>query len=230
MSEMRRYSHVLFDFDGVLCDSLADAMAVFNEIREREFPQLPCVSCREDMTIVYGGSLRTALSKWLSAADGRRFFDLHSAAMAERSDNLSAFPGVNALLEGLPPRSCSIVTSAYSRAVEAILSRGCGGTPASIRTIAGRELRKPKSEKILTILTEMNVPPQRAIYVGDTESDILYCKDVPMDVIAVGYGYHPVDYLRDKGATHVVEGVDELRELVRAVLESPQANGNNVDD
>jgi phosphoglycolate phosphatase-like HAD superfamily hydrolase len=79
----------------------------------------------------------------------------------------------------------------------------------------GRETRLSKTEKIRTLLGNIGISSSQAIYVGDLESDILYCADVPIDVIGVGYGYHPATYLAERGATYTVETVQDLSRLLR---------------
>jgi phosphoglycolate phosphatase-like HAD superfamily hydrolase len=211
----RSYKHFFFDFDGVICDSLATAVEAFNAIRDTEYPQLPRISNpSEDMTIVYAGSLRTCLLPWLSEEDARRFFDLHSSRMAQLAPDLNIFSGVGAVLSLLNPKKCSIVTSAYSQAVQAILGKDAGFDADCLFKIAGRELRQTKTDKIRAILNELKLGAEDAVYVGDLESDILYCRDVPMDIISVSYGYHPRHYLARQRPDYLVGSVEELGALI----------------
>jgi phosphoglycolate phosphatase-like HAD superfamily hydrolase len=221
---MPSYEHVLFDFDGVLCDSLDAAMAEFNALATGEFPALPVVGGPDDMVTVYGGSLRTCLSSWLDAADHRRFFDAHSAAMAARAagGGLRLFPGIDALLTALPPGSASIVTSAYSDAVRAMLAPD-GVLPSAIGVIAGRERRQIKTDKIRDVLAEGGLRVDQALYAGDLESDVLYCRDVPIDMVAVSYGYHPAWHLETCRPAYLVDDVAALTALLGRVL-APVAN------
>lgn len=213
----QKYRHFIFDFDGVVCDSLSAAIEAFNRIREEHFPTLPQVGCQQDMTIVYAGSLRTCLASWLSETEGRRFFDLHSAAMAERARELKTFPGIGRVLSLLGPRAVSIVTSAYSQAVREILNKDPDFNEQCLYQIAGRELRQSKTEKITNILSGLGLTPEQAVYVGDLESDILYCRNVPIDIIAVSYGYHPYEYLTLKNPTYCVGSVGELQSLLAQI-------------
>ena len=216
---LKKYQHFIFDFDGVLCDSLQFAVDEFNRIRANHFPGLPAVHGQHDMTVVYGGSLRTCLHSWLSVDDSKRFFDLHSAAMAARAQDLSLFEGVADTLTSLGPQRCSIVTSAYSEAVRAILAKDSLFDERCVYQIAGRELHQTKTEKINGILSGLNISASDAVYVGDLESDILYCSQVPIDIVAVGYGYHPAEYLSGKNPTYCVSSVNELRALLSELRE-----------
>ncbi len=210
----KTYQHFIFDFDGVVCDSLPVAIEEFNRLREEHFPALPNIRGQDDMKTVYAGSLRSCLHTWLSEDDGKRFFDLHSAAMAARAGDLSLFGGIAAALTALGTNSVSIVTSAYSQAVLEILTKDPRFDRNCIHEIAGRELRQSKTQKINNILSGLNLSSTEAVYVGDLESDILYCCQVPIDIVAVGYGYHPYDYLVSKNPTYCVGSVEELSDLL----------------
>lgn len=211
------YRHIIFDFDGVLCDSLPHAILAANSIREEHFEELPPVETKEDMAYLYRGALSTCLHRWISGSDARRFFDLHSAAMSSIRGELGTYPGIGSLFDALPPGSASIVTSAYSDSVKDILS-GDGIDMSSIYTVAGRELGQPKSTKIRNILDELSLDKKDVVYVGDLQSDILYCRDVPVDIISVGYGYHTGEYLRELSPHFYVDSVGELQDLVGRVL------------
>lgn len=212
----KTYKHFIFDFDGVICDSLGAAIESFNSLREEEFPLLPRVCNGQDgMAIVYSGPLRTCLLPWLTEEESKRFFDLHSLRMAQLASSLKTFPGIGAILALLSPQRCSIVTSAYSQAVQEILDADPDFDASCLFRIAGREFRQTKTDKIKEILKDLDILPEEAIYVGDLESDILYCRDVPIDIISVGYGYHSCKYLSSKHPDYLAGNVEELTSLIQ---------------
>lgn len=215
---MNGYHHVLFDFDGVLCDSAQIAIAEFNRLRELKFPSLPELKFKDDLSAVYTGPLRTCLKKWLSDEDAKNFFDMHSSAMASRAGQLATFPGIGSLFSELPQQGASIVTSAYSDAARRILGRDKSFDARALFRIAGRELRRSKTEKIRGILADLALDAAECLYVGDLESDILYCRDVPLDVAAVTYGYQARAYLEGCKATYLVHSVEDLASLLRNKL------------
>jgi HAD superfamily hydrolase (TIGR01549 family) len=202
----------MFDFDGVLCDSLGAAIAVFNDLRS-SFPALPEIATQDDMVKVYSGSLRTCLSQWLAAPAQKEFFDAHSRQMSYLSERLPLYAGVRELLAEVPDDSASIITSAYARHVSTVLVRH-GVAPDRLLAIAGREQKKSKTDKIRGILESLSLRPDEALYVGDLESDILYCRDVPIDIVAVTYGYHPRWHLATCQPQYLVDSVLELRQLL----------------
>lgn len=206
--------HVIFDFDGVLCDSLAAATAALNQLRLQRFNALPEARTQDDMVTVYGGSLQTCMDEWLSKEDQRAFFDEHSAAMSKLATQLKPFPGIGRLLLSIGSEGSSIVSSAYGDAIKNVLGRDPEFDPRSIFRIAGRELRQTKTEKIRGILEARAIAADAAIYVGDLESDILYCRAVPLRIVSVTYGYHPRWHLARCGPDYLVDSVADLGRLL----------------
>jgi len=217
---------VFFDFDGVLCDSLAAATRSFNVLRT-SFPSLPEVSTKDDMVTAYGGSLKTCLSRWLTTEEHRDFFDRHSALMSETSGELELFPGIGDVLNALEPGTASLVTSAYSDHVRAVLARARPAVDQDkLYAIAGREVEATKTIKIQALAAQLSLQLDDCVYVGDLESDILYCLDVPLDIIAVTYGYHPRWHLQACRPTHLVDSVAELGATLDRILTSREARRN----
>lgn len=214
MTNLKTYKHFIFDFDGVISDSYDLAVQKFNEIRNEKFPQLPQIQSKSDMAIVYAGSLKTCLNKWIGQEGTKEFFSIHSLRMQEASNSLKPYPGIIQVLNSLGVDNVSIVTSSYSEAVKNILSSDKLFDERVVYKIAGRELQQTKTLKILNILNELNLEKDDAVYVGDLESDILYCRDVPIDVISVGYGYHPGEYLQKFSPTYFANSINELRDIL----------------
>jgi phosphoglycolate phosphatase len=214
MKTTKSYKHFIFDFDGVISDSYNLAAQKFNEIRDEMFPQLPRVNSKDDMAVVYAGSLKTCLNQWIGQDGTKEFFNHHSKRMQEASKDIVPFHGVIEVLNSLGRQKASIVTSSYSEAVRGILSKDLSFNEAVIYKIAGRELHQSKTEKILNALAELDLSKDDAVYIGDLESDILYCRDVPIDIISVGYGYHPAEYLQKFTPTYFAHSVSELGDLL----------------
>jgi phosphoglycolate phosphatase-like HAD superfamily hydrolase len=84
--------------------------------------------------------------------------------------------------------------------------------------VIGHEVRQTKTEKILGLLAARNVDPADAVYVGDMESDVLYCRDVPVRCIAVSYGYHPHELLEASGALAVCTSPVQLFDTLETGL------------
>lgn len=214
MEPLKSYKHFIFDFDGVISDSCDLAIEKFNEIREEFYLQLPKIETKNDMTVVYAGPLKSCLNTWIGQEGTKSFFNHHSIRMQEVSETIYPFPGIIQILNSLGEKKVSIVTSSYNIAVKNILSKDKSFNENVIYKIAGRELQQTKTEKIINILSEIGLTKEEVIYVGDLESDILYCRDVPIDIISVGYGYHSPEYLQNLKPTYFAGSISELGNLL----------------
>lgn len=206
------FGHIILDFDGVLADSLSAACEEMNAITERHYPAIPRVAaCAEDMARVYCGPLKTSLRRFgLTDTQSQDFFDRHSTAMQARASAIRPFDDVLKVIGELPRHACSIVTSSYSNAVREILSKSPDYADGMFRFISGRELKEPKSKKITDILEAVGVPARQALHVGDMVSDLVYSRTVSVPFCAVGWGYHPISYLRAFDPDYAVATVDEF--------------------
>lgn len=210
------FGHIILDFDGVLSDSLAVACEELNAISAQFYPVIPRAESAEDMARVYCGPLQTSLRRFgLSDAETKDFFDKHSAAMQARASAVKPFDDVVRVVAELPWQTCSIVTSSYSSAVREILAKSPNYKEGMFRYISGRELRQPKCKKITAILDAVGISSGQALHVGDTVSDLIYSRSVPIPFCAVGWGYHPLPYLRAFDPDFAVASAKEFGRLVK---------------
>lgn len=211
---MKSYRLLFLDFDGVISDSVNICMEEINRLREK-FPSIPEVRTREDMTNVYSVELRHSLYPFgLNDEETREFFDRHSKAMNQRATEVEPFHEVVRAL-----RLCSlpkvVITSSYSEAVYTILRKCEEFHEHFIQSVYGKEQHKTKTEKIRSALELFPVDMTEALYIGDLASDVLYCKDVPVDIACVGYGYHPASYLRKFSPEYILETVKDFAEFLQ---------------
>ena len=216
---MTRYVHVAFDFDGVVADSAAVCAEEINRLR-LHFPTIPEVHSQDDFALIYPGPLRTSLRRFgLSDRCVSDFFDRHSARMMTRARELKPFMPVAKILADMDPARFTIVTSSYSATVRDVLSRSMPIETVDEISILGRELKMKKSAKFKRIMTEKHLRPAELLKIGDMVSDVLYAADAGIDCATVGWGYHPLSYLRAFDARYFLSSPDDLRKLL----------GNNVE-
>jgi phosphoglycolate phosphatase len=90
------------------------------------------------------------------------------------------------------------------------------GWRSHFRTIqtADKAPSKPHPGMLLQALGEANVGAQDAIMVGDTAFDMDMAQAAGVRGVAVTWGYHRADRLRETGASRIVDDVGELREYL----------------
>lgn len=207
---MRKYRLLLLDFDGVISDSLRICMEEINYLARKQFHSVPEVCSREDMVKVYSVKLKHSLYRFgLDDEQTRDFLSRHSQAMNRRAAEIEPFHEV---IQGIA--NCSlpkiIITSSYSSAVYTILQKSSRFDRNLIQRVYGGEQRINKTRKIWDALKLFSTKSSDALFVGDLVSDILYCRDVPIDIACVGYGYHPSDYLIRFAPTYLLETIEDF--------------------
>jgi phosphoglycolate phosphatase len=208
--------HFIFDFDGVIADSLSIALEEINKLRSSDYCALPSVNSQEDMALLYPGPLKTSLRRFgFSDSESKSFFDRHSKAMASRAHEIRPFNHVVSAICSLVPNDYSIVTSAYSSAVRVVLDSSPHFTGIEDECIIGRERNLSKTDKIEQILKCRRLQRSDVLHFGDMVSDLLYSRDARVAFCAVGWGYHPINYIRAFGPDYTASNTDEFITYLR---------------
>jgi phosphoglycolate phosphatase len=210
---------VIFDFDGTLVDS-RKLITESNRVVFGQFGFAP--PSEEDSFALVGMSLEFVL---LQLAGPDAPFEQMVAAYREvlpllRADAAYAevpFEGANELLATLAEHRdvrLGIATGHASHAIVPALERfGWQGHFCTVQT-ADKAPSKPHPGMIIQALSEAGVKAEDAIMIGDTAFDIEMARAADVRGVAVSWGYHRPDRLRDAGAWRVVNGMSELRDCV----------------
>jgi len=137
------------------------------------------------------------------------------------------FDSANELLAALAERRdvrLGIATGHASHAIVPALERfGWQRHFCTVQT-ADKAPSKPHPGMILQALSEAGVRAEDAIMIGDTAFDIEMARGAYVRGVAVSWGYHRPDRLRDAGAWRVVNGMSELRDCLFESI-SPASRG-----
>lgn len=204
----------IFDFDGVLADSLSATMNNINFLSKNGFGKIPLVNNQHDMSSLFDVKLSDSLYKYgYDQKQIKKFFDLHTSLMCRDANKIHVFKEV---FDYIQSSQCpaSIVSSSYSTYMNIILRRDSKDNRVIFDDIFGREEHRAKSDKINTVLSNHGLEKQDIIYIGDTSSDILTCKEIGVEIIAVGYGFHPYEYLVNFEPDYCVNTQSELIQLL----------------
>ena len=210
---------MIFDFDGTLVDSRR-LITESNRVVFGQFGFAP--PSEEDSFALVGMSLELVL---LQLAGPDAPVEKMVAAYREvlpllRADAAYAevpFVGANELLATLAEHRdvrLGIATGHASHAIVPALERfGWQGHFCTVQT-ADKAPSKPHPGMIIQALSEAGVRAEDAIMIGDTAFDIEMARAADVRGVAVSWGYHRPDRLRDAGAWRVVNGMSELRDCL----------------
>lgn len=185
---------VLFDLDGTLIDSAPDLGAAADKMRtDRGLPSLPLSHYRHMAGAGARGMLGLAFEMRPEHPDYDRykeeFFVNYENCMTERT---GVFDGVPEMIEALVQRGLpwGVVTNKSERfslpLTRAMPLFASAGTVVSGDTTPHA---KPHPEPLYEAARRMGVDPQRCVYVGDDERDVVAGHAAGMFTVAATYGY-----------------------------------------
>ena len=185
---------VLFDLDGTLIDSAPDLGAAADKMRtDRGLATLPLVDYRPMAGAGARGMIAVAFGLSPEDADygalKEEFFSNYEACMTQRT---SAFDGVAELIAALDQAGLKwgVVTNKAER-FTLPLTRGMALFGSAQTIVSGDTTphAKPHPAPLLEAARQLNIAPQRCVYVGDDERDILAGRAAGMPTVAAAYGY-----------------------------------------
>jgi len=200
----------LFDFDGVLVDSLEvyhrAVTWCLNKIGQ------PVIRTREEYVALFADNFYTAL-----AARGVDLGALSEALgeYARRVDyygDVQPFAAVLPVLEDLSHgHMLAIISSNSAQAIGKIMARfhhnGC------FRDILGSEFHLSKKAKIDHLVAKYGIAPARTYYVGDTAGDIKEGKAAGIRTVAVTWGWHTREALAAAQPDFLIDNPEELKNI-----------------
>jgi len=194
MSRFDNIQAVLFDLDGTLIDSAPDLGAAADKMRtERGLPSLPLSAYRPMAGAGARGMLGVAFGMTPEhpefPAYREEFFVNYENAMTERTVIFEGVPDMLAALvrSGLP---WGVVTNKASRfTLPLTAAMPLFASAAAIVSGDTTPHSKPHPEPLFEAARRLRVAPERCVYVGDDERDIVAGLAAGMGTVAATYGY-----------------------------------------
>ncbi len=76
-----------------------------------------------------------------------------------------------------------------------------------------RSGEKPAPDTVYAALKELGMPKEGAVYVGDSEVDVMTAKNSGLPCISVLWGFREEVFLKEHGADHFVREPEEIRDF-----------------
>ncbi len=207
---------IIFDFDGVLVDTIEIFSTAVN-IAGEQLNQ-PVDFAPDDLRNIK----RMSIPEIVAAAKvdpqlSHQFIAEIEKVLLERVNQIRLFPKMAELVEQLCELGKLGIVSATSRPVlsQVLLNEGIH---QHFDAVIGGDTPGTKSEKILTIIQKNGSSASRSCMIGDTVSDIEQGKAAGVITVAVSWGWHAIDWLRTATPNYQANQPEDLFTIVSDFL------------
>lgn len=215
------YTACIFDLDGTLTDTLDSLEYSVNETM-KEIGMQPIT--REQCRAFVGNGAKVLIEKALQASGdaglahyGEAFLAYQRIFDANCTYRVKPYPGVPALLDTLKKAGVKLGVLSNKpdrqavRVVEDIFGKGIFDAVHGQRDGIPR---KPDPAPLISIADELGAVPEKVLYVGDSEVDVVTGKAARMDTIAVSWGFRSREALKEAGADRIADTAEEIAQAV----------------
>jgi HAD superfamily hydrolase (TIGR01549 family) len=205
------FALIIFDYDGVLIDSLDIAISAGGEfcrsVSHDRVPTKETIGALQIMTYP-----EIARSVGLPPEQAERFTSHVFDRFMAIGPSMAFFPGIETLLQRIESKNIAIV-SGNARSV--IYAKLAAHTLADIITcILGAFEPGDKAEKIRDACNHFEMDAGLSCMIGDSASDIRYAKRAGVQSIAATWGWQSRDMLVKEDPDFIVNTVHELTALL----------------
>ncbi len=208
---------LIFDLDGTILDTLKDLYEACNYALDAHgFP----TRTMDEVRRFVGNGLARLVE--LAAPEGtdevvraqvlaslKEFYGIHC------NDNTGPYPGIMDLLKELKKQGfrMAVVSNKINSAVGELCKLHFDGIFNFYMGEMDGIKRKPAPDMVWKALEHFGVSKEQAIYIGDSEVDLLTAANSELPCITVTWGFRDRELLLEKGASILVNSPEEILKL-----------------
>lgn len=211
---MRDFKTYIFDLDGTLLSTLNDLASSTNyALRWAGMPERTI----EEVRMFVGNGVKLLMERAIPEGVNNPKFEETYAKFREHYmehnlDTTRPYNGVPELLHELKRRGkhLAIVSNKFYAATQDLAKHFF---PDTIEVAIGEReniRKKPAPDTVLEALRQLNVSKEDAVYIGDSDVDIMTAKNCGLPCISVLWGFRDKDFLIEHGGSLFVEKPIEI--------------------
>lgn len=213
-----KYQLAIFDLDGTILDTLEDLTDSLNYALEKANYQKRTL---EEVRRFVGNGMLKLVCRALPKEAGE---DVAKEVLAELkahykihcADKTKPYEGILEMLRELKEAGMrmAVVSNKADYAVQILCEEYF---PGIFDLTAGEKegiKKKPAPDAVFAVLKELQIEKEQAVYIGDSDVDILTAKNAEMNSILVDWGFRDADFLKEQGAEILVHTTDELKKCI----------------
>ena len=211
------YDTYIFDLDGTLLDTLGDlATSVNYALRTHHLPEHTVDEVRR----MVGNGVRLLIERAVPDGDCNPLFDnvfsvFRQHYLEHSLDTTRPYEGIPEMLAALKQCGCriAVVSNKFDTATKSLCRHFFPNTvdvAIGENEVAGIR-KKPAPDTVRAALRQLGVGEGgRAVYVGDSDVDIMTARNSGLPCISVLWGFRNREFLLSHGATTFVSRPEEL--------------------
>ncbi len=207
---------VIFDLDGTLLNTLDDLADSTNyALSKFGYPIRTIEEVRQFVGNGVAKLIERAIPEGKNNSNFEKCLSIFKDNYAQNMYNKTApYNGIIEMLSNLKSKGIKIavVSNKFDLAVKELCKKYFEGF---IDFAAGENeaqgiKKKPAPDTVLSVLNEFNFAPEDAVYVGDSDVDIMTAKNSKMPCISVTWGFRDKKFLLENGATILINAPSEI--------------------
>ena len=207
---------VIFDLDGTLLNTLDDLADSTNyALSKFGYPTRTIEEVRQFVGNGVAKLIERAIPDGKNNSNFEKCLSIFKENYAQNMYNKTApYNGIIEMLSNLKSKGIKIavVSNKFDLAVKELCKKYFEGF---IDFAAGENEaqginKKPAPDTVLSVLRKFSFSPEDAIYVGDSDVDIMTAKNSHMPCISVTWGFRDEKFLLENGATILINAPSEI--------------------
>ena len=214
----KRFDLLVFDWDGTLFDSIgAIGESVRAVCRALSIPEPEGEQARRGIGLGLAEALRHAIP-WLPEDRLPEFIERFGVEYRRRESSLGLYAGARELIERLYRAgfALGVATGKSRRGLDRVFSSTGLGRFFRASRCADECFSKPHPQMLLELLGEFSVSPERALMIGDTTHDLQMAANATISALAVSYGAHSEEHLKELAPLACFSSVSALERWLEA--------------
>lgn len=212
------YHTAIFDLDGTLLDTLQDLADSTNyALSLHHLPPRTVEEVRQFVGNGVGLLIHRAVPEGTAEElEGQVLRDFRAHYLLNMENRTAPYPGVLDLLDALRAAGVrtAVVSNKFDGAVKGLCQNYFGQRVEAAIGESQGVARKPAPDTVFRALAELGQAPEGAVYVGDSDVDILTAKNAGLPCIAVSWGFRSRAFLEANGARVIADTMQELEQLL----------------
>ena len=212
---------VVFDLDGTLLDTLQDLSNAANwALRQNQLPERTIDEVRRFV----GNGVRRLIERAVPIGTSNEVFektftDFKAYYVDHCQEHTRLYDGIPEMLQALKTEGLrlAIVSNKLQAGVDELYKRYFSNTVDVAIGESPEMKRKPAPDMVQAALKRMGVTADEAVYIGDSDVDLLTAHNSGLPCISVLWGFRDKEFLKEHGATCMVEQPSQVVSILPTI-------------